>query len=413
MKIRVFICIIAALFTLQGSSPWEGAAAVAPSGELPASGFYVATNSFPRNTIVEITNIESGKSTRAIVANSLNSPGLLATVSQEAANLIGMRAGSVSRIRMVQPNDPMAYVRFSESVTSGASEYDSGAVMDEGRLLAEVYGNDTYVPPLIETPPEPPASMSGFTGRSYIPESEWGGPGGAEIVDVPRYASIDPYTDPEPVDEFWEDTWELVEIPDTEEYLFEEAEELVLETEEEFLEEIEEIAVETEEELFEEGEELAVETEEEFFEEVEELAEETEEQVEETPVELVLVETEEKPPESGLSEYGIDPSDIIPPLEVVVSPQEPQTSVDQKFSVQTISQLVPGQYYVQLASFRAESIESAINQIDKRYDPKILKESRDDLLRIVIGPLNQGESAAVLQRFKSIGYSDAFVRHIR
>jgi hypothetical protein len=411
----ISICIVAALFTLQGSSPWEGAAAVAPSGELPASGFYVATNSFPRNTIVEITNIENGKSTRAIVSNSLNSPGLLATVSQETANLIGMRAGSVSRVRMVQPNDPMAYVRFSESIASGAYEYDSGDVMDEESLLAEVYGNDTYVPPeVIETPPEPPSSISGLTGRSYIPEPEWGGPGVTEIVDVPRYPSIDPYTNPEPVEEFPYEPGELVEVPEPGEEFVEDPWELVVipEPEEEFVEEPGELVVipEPEEEFVEDPWELVVIPEPE--EQVDELVIETEqeEQIEEPPVELVLVETEERPPENDL--YGIDPDDIIPPIEVVEAPPPPLPPVviDQNFSVQIISQLVSGQYYVQLASFHAESVESAIERIDPRYEPKVFKDSRDDLLRIVIGPLNQGESAAILQRFKSIGYKDAFVR---
>jgi len=33
------------------------------------------------------------------------------------------------------------------------------------------------------------------------------------------------------------------------------------------------------------------------------------------------------------------------------------------------------------------------------------------MFRILLGPLNQGESGAMLQRFKSIGYSDAFIRY--
>jgi hypothetical protein len=49
MKVRIFICVIAALLVFSGASPWEGAAAVAPEGELPATGRYIATNSFPAN----------------------------------------------------------------------------------------------------------------------------------------------------------------------------------------------------------------------------------------------------------------------------------------------------------------------------------------------------------------------------
>ncbi|GAB1484354.1 hypothetical protein MASR2M78_31720 [Treponema sp.] len=47
---------------------------VAASGELPESGYFVATNSFPRNTVVDIKNLENDKSIRAIVSGSLIPP---------------------------------------------------------------------------------------------------------------------------------------------------------------------------------------------------------------------------------------------------------------------------------------------------------------------------------------------------
>jgi hypothetical protein len=138
MKNKIFVCfIIAALFVFQGASPWEGAAATAPEGELPGSGRYIATNSFPRNTVVDIINIENNRSTRVIVANTLESPGLLAIVSREAAELIGMKAGSVSRIRMTQPSDPVAYLRFTEGLASGVIDFDSGDVITEERYKEE------------------------------------------------------------------------------------------------------------------------------------------------------------------------------------------------------------------------------------------------------------------------------------
>jgi hypothetical protein len=72
---------------------------------------------------------------------------------------------------------------------------------------------------------------------------------------------------------------------------------------------------------------------------------------------------------------------------------------------------------VQIAS--ADSLESAeniIRQIDSRYEinryePKVYKDSNNRFC-VLLKPMNQGESAAVLQRFRSIGYRDAFVRHV-
>ena len=192
MKVRIVICVIAALLMFSGSSPWEGAAAVAPEGELPAAGRYVATNSFPANTIVDITNIENNRSTRVIVAGSLNSPGLLAIVSREAAELIGMRPGSVIRIRMVQPSDPIAYLRFTEGLNADIPDYDSGNVLTEEDLLNEVYRNDPYRPPSSDSST---AQANGTRGPSYTLEEEWRD--GRRIIDLPGYVEYPPARVPE------------------------------------------------------------------------------------------------------------------------------------------------------------------------------------------------------------------------
>jgi len=145
--IFLFFALTGIVLFLTGSSPWEGAAAVAPAGELPETGFFVSTNSFPRNTVVDITNLETGRTTRAIVANTLNNSGLLAIVSREAAEIIGMRSGSVSRVRMIQPSDPMAYQQFTERLASGVPMVNDPVV--EQRMLEELYSSDKYVPPVI------------------------------------------------------------------------------------------------------------------------------------------------------------------------------------------------------------------------------------------------------------------------
>ena len=191
MKLKVLILSVTALFLLLGFSPWEGAAGVAPEGELPFSGFFIATNSFPRNTVVDVTNLETGKTTRAIVANTLTNPGLLATVSRDAANLIGMRPGSISRIRILSPSDPIAYQRFTEGLAQEMPPFDSGGVIkSESELLAEVYGQDSFVPTASSA--QTSGTPNEFSGPSYLMEPEWGGTARLEIVDIPRYTEYPP-----------------------------------------------------------------------------------------------------------------------------------------------------------------------------------------------------------------------------
>jgi hypothetical protein len=399
--------ILAALVVFCGSSPWEGAAATAPVGELPSSGLYVATNSFPKNTVVDIINIENNKSTRVIVASGLDSPGLLAIVSLEAAELIGMRPGSVSRIRMTQPSDPIAYLRFTENMAAGIPAFDSGNVVTEETYNPEedYFFEAVNEPPAARSPAPvntpiasaPAASTPASRPGSDVPyflEPEWGGAASSRnIIDLPEYIA-----------------------EEVEEYPYEEIAE---ETPEEIYEEIAE--AEPEEELYEEVVEAEPEEAyEEIFEPAAEIAEAEE------PVEYNMVPADERPPGSI---YGIDPADIIPGISRAPEPEPEMTfipeiapaisappvvaSTEPSFSIPRIYELSRGSYYVQVAAFdTAESVEYAVSNIDYHYEPKVYKDG-DHWYRVLLGPLNQGESAAILARFKSIGYKDAFVRLAR
>jgi hypothetical protein len=501
MRKKIVVCVIAALCLFVSASPWEGAAAVAPEGELPGNGRYIATNSFPRNTVVDIVNIETNKSTRVIVARSLDSPGLLAIVSREAAELIGMRPGSVSRIRMTQPSDPVAYVRFTESLASGIPDYDSGDVITEERYVEEFVnpstppGSVAVVPPAV--PPAPPAfAAAPDTGYpAYVLEPEWSGAksntgsiaGSArDIIDLPpiyipseKKPEIVPSVLPVKIAETEtgkeEEKEEVAEVsdvsgkiaetePEDTEITDEIPEKLAdAETEESEEDELNEDAgkiaetepadeVKTEEtpektaEVFPEDDSEAVAVyvpDDEYFEgdfpeERETIAGEEDEHKDDTEKPSVaagynMVPADERPPSSV---YGLDPALIISGItngskSETVKPETsysetsypkasyPETPVktntfdsEYNFSAQRITKLESG-YYVQLASFdSAESVQSGISRIEQRYEPKVYKDG-DKWYRILLGPLNQGESAAILARFKSIGYKDAFVRVAR
>jgi hypothetical protein len=129
-KIRIVACVLAALLVLTNASVWEGAAASSSNGDLPETGFYAATNSFPRNTVVDVTNLETGKTVQVIVAAGLDNPGLLTILSRDAANAIGMQSRSIGRVRMTQPADPIAFSRFTEGLnSSGDPDRDPKAMV--------------------------------------------------------------------------------------------------------------------------------------------------------------------------------------------------------------------------------------------------------------------------------------------
>ncbi|HON14407.1 MAG TPA: hypothetical protein PK897_09800, partial [Treponema sp.] len=113
-----------------GASIWEGAAAMAAGGELPENGFYIATNSFPRNTMVDVVNLENGKTLRAIVVGGIDAPGLLGILSKEAAAALGLEKGVVGRIRVNMPADPIAFSRYTDELAkNGDPDRDPAAAI--------------------------------------------------------------------------------------------------------------------------------------------------------------------------------------------------------------------------------------------------------------------------------------------
>jgi cell division septation protein DedD len=84
------------------------------------------------------------------------------------------------------------------------------------------------------------------------------------------------------------------------------------------------------------------------------------------------------------------------------------------FQVPLISRLEPNKWYVQVGVYtRPDYVEDEINRIGSGYPLAIQNVGTDTnpLFRVLLGPLNQGESSAMLKRFQSIGYTDAFVRY--
>jgi cell division septation protein DedD len=464
MKNPIMVCIMAALLVLTGASVWEGAASIAPLGELPDNGFYAATNSFPRNTVVDITNLETGQSIRVIVAAGLETPGLLALLSREAAGMIGLRSRSIGRIRMTQPSDPVAFSRFTEGLdSSGDPDYDPEALVNAdpvARAYAESPGD-----PAVSTGP---AGTSPAAGAGALAPEDMNRRYD-EIVDIPDY--YNPAADegiireeaPAPV-YTWEDEppAALAEAGDTE------ADPWGLypaETPETHGSEAPETS-EAPRGIAEPGFIIADEPAAPLpdnapgTEEAPPPVETAEAEIPpaETPplagetagaeaLEFGLVPAEERPPEDGpvyeippelvidsipkgsayperaaAPEPVMDESQFVAPLGTVpaastaVPPPPPayiEPPLPDIFSVPLIHNLERGKYYLQIGAFsRTEPVESLIAKVGNGYPLAVQNGGSEEkpVYRLLIGPVNLGESGALLQRFKSIGYGDAFVR---
>jgi hypothetical protein len=431
-------CVVPAILILIGASVWEGSAAVSIAGELPEGAYYVATNSFPRNTVVDVTNLENGRTIRVIVAAGLDSPGLLAMLSRNAATAIGMQIRAIGRIRMTQPSDPVAFSRFTEqnelsgegaapapapnAVVSAtvrtATVGDLASSTPEDRFYSTVINRpETYVPPPVAYPQD--GSVHVEPRPAWIPE-EAGTP--PEIAETPYPDAPPPLYDPpltavpgpDPAQPqpmlvspaypnmslssspyAWQTSPPYIAPPTGAPPLPPEAR-ITLEP--------------------------------------------AEERPPRDPSARELLSLPPPPQQAGAAtgdDTYLDPRYFIgpipqpprpprPPAKIINAPQPapprtpqpvPRATVqapgDSIFSVPVIKELENGKRYVQIGAFtRPDTLETAVARTNRSYPLAIQTGGSNNTLvyRLLIGPLNAGESAAVLQRIKSSGFADAFVR---
>jgi hypothetical protein len=355
-KIRIAIGLLVVSVFFLSASIWEGTAVTAPGDEFPQGGFFTATNAFPPNTEVYITNLVNGKTVRAFVTAGLDSPAFLAMISRDAAAVMDIYDQAVARIRIIHPSDITLFSRFTETINFGRSNLQERLAGTSSGILA----------------PEPllvqPASPAGETGRVLPSE------------DIPDIMAAAPRPE--------ERTLPGLSLP--------------------------------------QGPTEPAET------------------ISGTPIPssegigLRLLPSEERPPaEAGSrqlptgaeivpletvpvaqTESVIDPALIIPSLESV-SPSpvqiEDYTGSRSAFSVPVIEDLERGRYYLQLRAFgKAELVEAELSRIGNDYPLVIQKNAggvtESSVYRVLVGPVSLGESGALLHRFKSIGYTDAFIR---
>jgi hypothetical protein len=135
-----------------------------------------------------------------------------------------------------------------------------------------------------------------------------------------------------------------------------------------------------------------------------------EESVWHTPEEgsvFTLVPAEERPP------AAVDTVPEFYPAEEPVLRTPVYDALPGVFSVPSVGELEPGKYYLQLGAYsKTDAVEQEIMKIEKTLPLAVQCTGGTDkpVYRILVGPVNHGESGALLQRFKGIGYKDAFVR---
>ena len=372
MKKRFGVILTAcfSLVALTGSSIWEGAAGVAAGGDLPASGLYIATNSFPLNTVVDVTNLENGRTIRVIASAPLETPGLLAMLSREAAGAIGLPERTIGRIRMSQSVEPAVSSRRGERPpASGDPDFDPAAFValnrfdppaDSGAGDERIEGGDLIVDlPAVTPPIDTGAPTDTPPVLVYSPPPEPLPPAADPLPPAPEHTiAVESAPQPAPAAPPVEPGTVLLMVPAA--------------------------------------------------------PRPPEGSVAPDPAYIIPGVTPpapvSPPPEAAAF---VDPALVIPPVSETPSPRpSPAAIIPPASSLPLISSLEAGKHYVQIAALSSEEgVRNLLSGINSGLPRAVMNVGSPEkpLFRVLIGPLTLGESGALLQRMQST-HHDAFIR---
>ena len=101
-------------------------------------------------------------------------------------------------------------------------------------------------------------------------------------------------------------------------------------------------------------------------------------------------------------------------LKPVEETKAPAASSYDKYLVPSLKDLQSGKYYIQIAVYsNDDNILEVINKYGNNYPVTIVPMAGGVKKQVLIGPVTMDEYKVVLERFKSYGFKDAFLRKVR
>jgi hypothetical protein len=406
---------------------WEGNAGIAAASEFPGKGLYARSDMFPKNTVVLIENLETGIKVRAVVTGPSGVSGLVALLSPETASALNVRSGSVSRVRISIPTV------VSEKAATGVTEGEPSSTVADPDVNPAVAAGAGAIPlasiagenenPLMPLDAEEGAANAAVE-TAETPASEAApdaGPIGNEAVASESGVAAEPT----------ESASSIVAGGDGDAAAGGEAEAapavVAAAVPVTASEEAEETTVAPEEAssdaIVAEGEYAAPEAtgSDTYYDEPELASGETAVPFEdELPVEeesVALVPTEMNPPSSVNPSPEPAPAAVAPvtalaPTAGNVRAAEPaKAETAAAFAaLPLVGTLAKGSYYVQVASYADPvNAKKLVDGYSGKY-PMVVEKGNDAKLKVCIGPVKKDEYGAIIERFRSLGFRDAFVR---
>ena len=411
-------------------SSWEGSAVIGRHGAFPAEGFYGASNSFARNSVVEVTNLETGRSVEVIIVTRVREPGVFLSLSDEAGEELGLDRSAPARVRVtpVETRVVTPPTVIGDRPLSLDPDLNPLAQLEhpDGPYLLPLPAEDPTEPDVEPVPVAAPPGRGVATGvvrsAAVVPSARTASGDEVGRVDAPRRLpqqappAIDPQLREQP---FFTPPAEVAEtnrmeeavaalrgrVPPKELHPPPRDDEVFT-----FLDVPRELAVSRpiEHSLAEAP-----------------LPDERAPRIAERPAAEALGRIEqprpplmiERPPEIAAEPDPAPPADdngVILRLEPAVEPA-PRVTVDE-WALESLplqAELEESSYYLQVGAFASpRSARNVIDRMQPEYPFAVTAADQNDrtLYRVFVGPLSQDETGVVLYQLRASGYRDAFIR---
>lgn len=407
---------------------WEGNGGIGSSTDFPAEGLFVRSDMFPKHTLLEITNLEKNVKARAVVIGPSGIPGLLASLSPELGEKLGVPRGKVIRIRVLTPSPVNEEGDDGKSISAAGPESQD---LDNNPALFVASHSDL---PNANLKKEEAESVSENTGSDTIlyddlkcPIEDTPSKTAEDVPVVEEVPDVDAIPDPvveEPAEPIVEETVLPEEVApiETETYM-----EPAKENPPITVDPINEPAAKPEAAPAPVTEVSEPQKPEQTQEEVEdvEVVDPVVEPVDETPAEEKKVDTvasitPKNEPASDTSENLPAPVEETPVEETdsdIYTAAEEKPEEESAVPVNEIkpvsSKLEKGKTYVQIVIYDDKyNRDDVLKKYGKKY-PMVVEErlvKNNTRYTIFVGPLKPDETGAVLERFKQLGFKDAFLK---
>lgn len=450
---------------------WEGNGGIGSSTDFPAEGLFVRSDMFPKHTLLEITNLEKNVKARAVVIGPSGIPGLLASLSPELGEKLGVPRGKVIRIRVLTPSPVNEEGDDGKSISAAGPEsqdLDNNPALfvashsdlpsanvkkEEAEPVSENTGSDTILYDDLKSPIEdtPAETAEDVPVVEEVPDVDAIiDPVVEEPIEPIKPVSIEPVEEvkePEPkvepikeVEEKPAEDSSLTYAPETVEPITETYMEPANENPPITVDPINEPAAKPEAAPTPVTEVSEPQEPEQTQEEVEnvEVVDPVVEPVDETPAEekkvdvIAAISPKKDPiieePVDDKKEASPTPIEDIPTEEETGSYDETDSDIysvtsEEKAEESSIailnepapvsSKLEKGKTYVQVVVYNDKyNRDEVLKKYGKKY-PMVVEESfvkNNTRYTIFVGPLKPDETGAVLERFKQLGFKDAFLK---